>query len=146
MNIKGIKWVIIFGYPYSVADLCQQIGRAVRDGSHGKATLVVSKHSSKGQEKENEGKKAIEAFAFQKVCKRQMLLGFFGQKWEKKQEKCCCVCHPEWDFVEFQSCHPSPERSPSKKAKSQMDKDGHWKIGGKKSGRRKDWGLVRRSC
>jgi hypothetical protein len=49
---------------------------------------------------------------------------FFGQKWEKKQEKCCCVCHPEWDFVEFQSCQPSPERSPSKKAKSQMDKDG----------------------
>ena len=72
MTIPKVRWVILFGLPDSILDLCQQLGRACRDHALGTATLLISKRQRGANDHAMQD--LVEQYAFGKKCKRASLL------------------------------------------------------------------------
>ena len=49
MNFPGLHWVLYWGQPRSILELAQYFGRASRDRSAGKVTLIISKQAEAGK-------------------------------------------------------------------------------------------------
>ena len=106
---KGnVRWVIHYNLPQSIESFYQEIGRAVRDGAPADTILFYSLADviQRKSFAEASGQKAINAeklqrmqeYAEARVCRRRILLNYFG---ETSAEDCghCDVCaHPPKTF------------------------------------------------
>ena len=103
-----VRFVIHYDIPKSLEGYYQETGRAGRDGGEGKCIAFFSHKDLRKQEKFMEGKPVAEqdigrqllqetaAYAESSVCRRKMLLHYFGEEYAKDNCGNCDNClHPK---------------------------------------------------
>lgn len=104
INKPNVRFVIHYDMPKSLEQYYQEIGRAGRDGLASHALLLYSPadiqkikyffEESSDTERAEHLLEGMVSYATSRVCRRQLILQYFGEQYEPKEDSdCCCdVC------------------------------------------------------